>query len=73
MGSSERGKHKPEENNSEKLGKGEKLWQMRQLSRSCQEGIPAGAGRAGEGEGPEAGRKSTCYFTDVWHIGLDVC
>ena len=48
--------------NFQKLGKVQKL---QQLSGSCQEGSPEGSSRAGEGEGPEAGRKSAGRFTDV--------
>ena len=45
----------------QKLGKVQKL---RQLSGSCQEGLPEGSSRAGEGEGPEAGRKRAGRFSD---------
>ena len=31
-----------------------------------EEGIPTGARRTGEGEVPEAGRKSACYLTDAY-------
>jgi hypothetical protein len=38
---------------------------LRQWSGSCGEVIYEGSGRAGKGEGPEAGRKRACYFTDA--------
>ena len=45
----------------QKLGKVQKL---QQLSESCQEGLPEGCSRAGEGEGLEAGRKRAGHFAD---------
>ena len=43
-------KHKLEGNVSEKLGKGEKLWQMRQLQEAAGKGYQQGP------EGPEKGK-----------------
>ena len=47
-----------------KFQKHRKVQKLRQLSESCQEGLPEGSSRAGEGEGPEAGRKRAGHFTD---------
>ena len=51
-----------------KVQKLREVQKVRQLSRSCQEGLPEGPSRAGEGEGPGAGRKRARRFTD----GTDV-
>ena len=45
-----------------KLGKVQKL---QQLPGSCEKGLPEGCSRAGEGEGPEAGRKRAGHFADA--------
>jgi hypothetical protein len=47
------------------LERGKSFGSLQKLSRSCGEGLPAGARRAKEGKGPEAGRRRACDFTDA--------